>query len=319
MKRLRPFALLLSLLFLTGASSLSGLQPGAVATRYGVIKPPGIPRIDWTNPITAGLAGVWVLGNGPVRNLVTGEMAVQGGTLTPKPYIAGMESYFQGQDGTASNYYTVRNSKIIGGSLSWSVMAGAVITSGHTCNGTTNNGYDLYVERGTSGNDIIKLNVCAGGPPYLGPGTTYRNDAGTLVQPGYNTVSPNDNGFHIYAATKNGDGGSNNFIPYQDGAVPTGSCQHGCTLSWSTNDNFTDASVKATIGRDIANTNEGWPDGISFVYVWKTALTRTQVVSLSANPYQFLIFPQDVVFQSFFNGAGGGGSGVSGLMIGGFP
>lgn len=319
---LRKLLILVCLSILAFQSADAANLPGTLKQRYGIFKPYGIPTIDWSNPLTQYLAGIWVLNGSQVTNLVTGEPAIPHGTVSPKPYAQGLSSYFQGQFNvaTANNYYITRNARTLGGSASWTVMAATLLASGHDCNGSANsNGEDIYNERGTSGNDIIKLQLCAGNTAFENIGITYRNDAGTLIQIGYSPVVAADNKVHVYAATKNGSGGSGNVLVYRDAVALTGGCLTSCTGNWTSNDNFTDATVKTYIGTDPTTTAEQYPDGVLLVLVWKTALSKAAVVSLSQNPYQFLIFPQDLVASALKTFAGGGGGTGAPVFFNGFP
>lgn len=305
-------ALLTALLLIFGGAAVA-FQPGAITYHYGTIKPPGIPRIDWSNPLTVGLKGYWILnGNAAVRNLVTGEAAVQSGTVTPSPTAAGIGANFHDQEATASNYYTVHTGPILGGSANFSIVTGAILNTNHSCQ--TNAGeYSIYAERAPTGMDIIKMAYCPGGVlAQSTPVFTYRNDGGTLVQPGsVLSTAYNDNKFHVSVASKHSNVGSNNVILYMDG-------KPFASANWTTDDHFTDSGILTEIGRDPASTSTGWGNYISFVAIYNVPLTQAQAISISKNPYQFLVFPQDTILSAIatiFNAPSSGGAN----LFGSFP
>lgn len=252
----------------------------------GRYKPTGIPIINWNDPRTLGLVKAFILnGNMAPFDLVNFTVATATGTVTPRASHGGQNAYFQGQDNALTNYYTVKSGTILGGQASFSVIAGAALLSTH--NTTGGGSYTIYSERATSGNDILKLCMSTGTANTSPINFTYRNDAGTLIQP-KSASNSNDGLFHVYALTKNGSG-SNNANVFTDG-------KNVATASWNTNDTFTNASIKSTIGGDVGDTTSGYPDYIHFVYLYNISLSTAIISSLSADPYGFLIFPQDQIF-----------------------
>lgn len=256
-------------------------------TNYGTIKPSGQPIIDINSPLSFGLTRMWMLDGQKLTNdLITGETSSQVGTISSSVGYQGKAAYFQGQNNAKTNYYTVHTGAILGGSASWSIVAGTQLLAAHS--GNNAEAYAIYCERAASGNDILKLEVGkqANQTQIV---QVYRNDAATLIQ-NIGGSNLNDGKFHVLACTKNGSG-SNNAIVYVDGVSKA-------TASWNTNDTFTNAGLTSTIGADIADNGSGWPDYISFVALYKRALTQQEVLLWSYAPYSVLLFPQDRIWAA---------------------
>jgi hypothetical protein len=237
----------------------------------GLYVPSGVPKIDWMHPITLGLAGCWLPGIEPCYNLVNGVAAPRTGSHRSKLETYGPAADFAGGD---ANYFTVSPGAILAGQANFSIVAQAQARSV----GEVNAGNPIYCERVAAGNAILKLNQAnyggLGGPLEF----TYRNDGGTLLQykPSGSTIS--DTGMHVFGLSKsNATGGVRMF---NDGAML------GAATSWVSNDTLTSSPVYIAFEPADA---KGWWGPISFVAVWKRALSDSEQASLSRNLFQFLI------------------------------
>lgn len=255
----------------------------------GKYKPRGIPKINWADPRTIGLVKAYLVNGYQSVDLINGIAPTMTGTVIPKATHGGQAAYFGANNSHAlTNYYVVNTVKQLGGNASFSVVAGIVNTLNTS---TIGDSFTVYGERAASGNDILKLGFAQGTNGTSPVILTYRNDAGTLIQTGTASgINTNDGRFHVIAGTKFGSG-SNNSTVYLDGRAVG-------TASWNTNDNFTDANIKCFIGGDIADPVSGFPGSVHFVYLYKRSLNQAQINALTADPYGFLIFPQDYVTAS---------------------
>jgi hypothetical protein len=261
----------------------------------GRVKPQGVPFINWDDPRTQGLVRYWLVNGSVPFDLVTGTAGTQTGSPTPQLNPMGTSSYFQGQF-AATNYYIVNNGPVLGGKLNWSVVTGFACST--TPSNVTTNGTAIYAEGAVGGNDILKLNLSNGSSGTAGTvGFVYRNDAGTLINGHPTATNPCDGRFHVAAITKAGASASSNCFSYLDGQLQDSNI-------WNTNDNFTDANIKCAIGSDVRDaTKSGFPDRIAFVALFNIPLSPAVVMSLSFDPYGFLVFPQDDIVAKLFNPA----------------
>jgi hypothetical protein len=255
----------------------------------GTIKPLGLPKINWSDPRTVGLVHYYILDGSVCYDAVTGQTFPKTGTVSGTTRSFGSTAYFQSQF-TTSNYYIVGTKAVLGGSAFSSVVAGVMLKSTDYVPGIWVE-FPIYSERAASGNDIYKIGLGnPGSVGYAPVGVTIRNDAGTLIN-NFGSTDFDDDKFHVISLTKAGSG-SSNVIGYADG-VPQ------VTATWNTNDNFTDANMKCVIAADIAGTTSGFPDYISFVALYKIALSRTAIYAMSKDPYGMLIYPQDYLYELY--------------------
>lgn len=126
-------------------------------------------------------------------------------------------------------------------------------------------GYPIYGERGSSGNDIYKLDY-GDGSSVAEPFFTWRNDAGSVMQVRPSTVGGyNDNKWHHFLVTISGTA----IQMYIDG-VFSGSNTIG-------DKNFTDPGLESRIGAD---TTAHFPGSIDEVRIYNRALSAAQVSAL---------------------------------------
>ncbi len=243
--------------------------------RHAIIAPPiGIDRSNYL--VGKGITAFWILGFGrPID--VTGNFNQSVPVGTPGTYAGPHGGEHFGELSTSTNYWTVNNGAILGGKANWTVVAG-VRAVNHRGNAET-----VYSERAASGNDILNLG---------GSGTssllvcTYRNDAGTLVNPTTGAVIM-DGQFHIIGGSKSPAA----VAQYKDGILDI-------STAWNTNDNFTNASIVVHIGNSEQNlANSGWSEFIQFVGIFPWTFTADDHANFARDPYQFLIFPNDVVLS----------------------
>lgn len=248
----------------------------------GQYRPQGIPRIDWNDSRTLGLARFWLVdGAGVPFDLVTGIRASLTGAVLPAANSAGPSGWFQGEVAN-TNYYTVGSGPILGGLPSWAVVAGVRMLP--TTIALVD--YAIYSERAASGNDILKFGLGSGGvtPQFW---ATYRNDSSTLINNG-SGIAINDGLFHVHVMTLSA--GSATVFGYTDG-------KQVFSNGWAASNSFTDAGISCRIASDIAGGSLSYfPDYINFVALYERPLTQIESLNLSKDPYGFLIFPEDEIF-----------------------
>jgi hypothetical protein len=250
-----------------------------------------LPRIDWTNPITNGLLGVWMPGIIQC-NLVDAAFLQLRDSTNTYPFAGpfGAEYVFnKGNSGTNGNKGFQSNGPAYlskAGGVNWSIYGLVRVISGAS---TNLGGANIYGERASSGNDIIKLDWEGSDVPASKMEVTLRNDAGTLLRV-KETTSSTDNLYHSWLATKLGNGGSGNLILYRDGIQNT-------TGNWTGTDSYTDAGMTATVGYDVTVTtlDGAFPGAIVIIAVWNRVLNPTEAFQLYADPFCLLEFPEQTI------------------------
>jgi concanavalin A-like lectin/glucanase superfamily protein len=191
------------------------------------------------------------------QGVYTGAPALGAPTVTygdPRPSV----TY------AASKYVLVKSGAILATLVNASVVAAVRSTR---VGGTS--GLAIYCERGSSGNDIWKVEQAQTSAANK-LRFTHRDDAATLNQLN-STDALNDSKPHIVAVTKAGTA----IKFYIDGfANGTG------TLTG--NDTLTNATIDSRIGADKADTSVNWKDQIGFVALFSRALTAGEVGRISA-------------------------------------
>jgi hypothetical protein len=244
--------------------------------RQFICAPPiGIDRSNYF--VGRGVSAFWVLGYGrPID--VMGKYNAGTPTGTPKAAASTRGTGHYGISSASTNYWTVKTGPILGGLANWSIV---VAGSNTQAGGTT--GHFIYSERAASGNDIIQLGIRAS---TAGMTIAYRNDAGTLVQSPNTFGALNDNKNYIIGASKS----TTAINQYVNGK------NLGSALTWSTNDNFTDANVICHIGNvEQALTTSSWGGIINFVGLFPWTMSDQDQADFAADPFQFLIFSDDIV------------------------
>ncbi len=240
--------------------------------RGAQLAPPiGIDRTNYF--VTRGISAFWLLGFGrPLDVIGNFNQAIPVGT---RSIFACSVGFGETGNSSSTNYWTVSNGPIIAGKANWSIVAGIFNPQASPTAAAC-----IYSERATSGLDILTLG-CFNNTLKLV--CTYRNDAGTLVNP--STGKLLNAAFHVVGVSKT----PANVIQYADG-------QKDVTTAWNTNDNFTNAGVSTWIGNTQQGTStSAWGGGLLFVGIFPWALTTVDHFAFAADPWQFLIFPDDVV------------------------
>lgn len=156
---------------------------------------------------------------------------------------------------------------ILGGNVDLTIAAGIVTRSTAPANGGA-----LYCERGSAGNDILKITTAANVFNAV-----YRNDGATLITVS-GTGAMNNGAFQHAVIRKIGTAWTvwRNGVNEASGTFGSGS------------DAFTDASVESWIGCDKADTTNSQYNGhILYCYGWKRGLTAAEIAALYDNPWQF--------------------------------
>lgn len=240
----------------------------------------GCIGIDWTNRLTRGLVGFYlcweggqVLINhanpGKYNGVLTGATASRNGPRGPEQYYSSQANL--------TNYYQLSSGPILGGNPDISVVAGVRTTHLGSAGPT------IYAERGPISANIYAIDTF----PSAGQlRSYYRNDASVLANTNTAGKSITDGYFHVVGSTKSTTGGY--LRTFIDG-------KQDISVGWAGNDNFTD-NPPSLIGNTFGNANpSGWIDGIQFVALFMRALSDAEHYWFAADPYQFLILPEDVV------------------------
>jgi hypothetical protein len=166
---------------------------------------------------------------------------------------------------------------------------------------TTNasQGVPMYGERAPgSGSDIIKIDFSSG----AGGEFTLRNDAskGALVLQLQSGPTYTDSKPHTWLGTKGPAAASpfvNTFL-YADGVLSKSG-------NWAGPDSFTDTGLVGGVLYD-AQDNSACAVSINLTAAWTRTLTPDEALVLAADPYCFLIFPEDELMRSLVGRTPGG-------------
>ena len=144
-----------------------------------------------------------------------------------------------------SGYLQVNNGPVLIRGSEWLIAASV------KANAASGRDRAIYVERGSSGNDILKIEIrdssAVSDPSCLR--VTYRDDGGTLLQYAGDKVIA-DGSWHSVGAYRRG----NSIVLFADGR------QTKLSASWGGSDTFTD-TVESRIGGDIADSNASMLSG----------------------------------------------------------
>lgn len=238
----------------------------AAPSSWGVQKPPVGSQVRTGHPLTQGLAGAWLLDHAAfdVTGRSPGIGSPSNATFVPQGAVAT----------TAAGYLPLRSTKLVGGEVNLTLMSFGVMTGTGPSGGRAS-----YSERGSSGNDILKLGFTSGGG--TGCELTYRNDGGTLSQLRGNKAI-NDGRMHQIVGRKVGTA----LTVWVDGIL-----DNSATFG-SASDAFTDATVEARALGDKGDNTVSWNAGaVSAIYVWRRALTDNEIRWLAQEPYAFITAP----------------------------
>jgi len=244
----------------------------------------GIPKVNWSHPITNGLVGVWVPGIAQFNIIDAALLSLQDTTTTSlRAGPFGAAWHFTG--GANDSGFKSLGSPYLtnAGGLNASIFSLAEVDSAAPAGNVF--GANIYGERAAAGNDLFKLDFNYG----TGGATdrmqfVLRDDANTQFLQVNSSVTPRDGLYHSWLATKSGT----SVILYKDGVQDS-------TGSWTAPNNFTDAGRTATIGYDITDTSGAFPGSIVIVAVWTRTLSPIEAVLLVNDPFCMLTFPEEFV------------------------
>lgn len=234
------------------------------------VQPQGPVEVDWSNPLTRDLEFAEIPSFSPFTSITNGVF--QGGSVI----FSGGSNSSGLRFGTPKRYL---------GSLQQST----VITIGSTT-ATISVGKALFSERGTSGNDIYKIELNP--DQTLTAAFVYRNDDGSLLQQRVQCVGHNDGRTITVSATKDGTThriGINGL--YSSGTFGSGSSA------------FTDATLVRQLGADAADGPSAWTGPIDFTAGWARALPDEEIKSIRENPYQLFRPLQRRIWVAITGGA----------------
>lgn len=167
---------------------------------------------------------------------------------------------------SASSRVTLSTARTIGGNDTWTASAWVQTTASSSVGGRP-----VYCERGSAGNDILKidsLDTTSTTQAIL----TYRNDAASIVQV-RGATAINDGARHHIVITKDA---AQNLSLYVDGKLDVGST----TFVGANPNNFTDATVQTWLGADLGGGTGAWDGLISDVAVYDRDLGVNEVREL---------------------------------------
>ena len=246
----------------------------------GLFLPGGVPKIDWTNPLTKGLIGCWVAtgegGGVPViRDLVSQTFL----SPTGSPSIVATGIGMQAKD-TASNGWTQSTLASHRPTTAFSVLwMGSIYGAG--VNATYFPGLIAGYTNTTFTSPALSWGLVRRGSPniylYWNNGTSQNIEAVSSLTSGswgsycyVGTMSAGNNAY-IY---KNG-------ILVQSGAAPAGSITYGATAI---------TAVGIAPGAITSYTNAGLCVGM----LWNRQISHGEAAQLGVNPTAFLLYPTDL-------------------------
>jgi len=210
-----------------------------------------------------GLIGHWTFdGKDMTQNVAdtsgqgnTGYLSGQTSTTTVLGRI-GQALDFDGVD----DYVSVSSTKILSGLTDLTISA--------WINTSTTGEDSIYTERGSSGLDILKLEMQH--PNYTEGAIelTYRDDAGTLNRVQSSTLI-NDSKWHYVTVTKNGT----SIILYIDGIEDQ-------TSTLTASNTFTNGTIDSRIGGDQGDGTSNFPGKLDDVRIYNRALSADEVQRL---------------------------------------
>lgn len=229
--------------------------------RWGQVRPPVGSRIISGHSLAQDLVGAWLFDRAVYdltgRNLLFGA-------LTSATYDQrGIYATANGGRGV------LRASKLLSGETNLTMMAWA------WCTGTPAAGRVAYCERGSGGNDILKIGQRQ---TNAGAEFTWRNNGGTLKQI-FGSRTINDGMVHQITGRQRSTTDMHLFVDgFQEGSAVPG------TLS------FTDADIETWVAGDKGDSSAIWSASGSVlqIYAWRRALSDEEIRWLSREPYAFI-------------------------------
>lgn len=246
-------------------------------------------RVNWANPLTKGMAGLWLLGRGgaPI-NLVTGEVATAFNTPLHGAGVAGPAWTNNG----STHGWEVKNGSILSGRSEWTIAAAVAIPTSATTSGS---GRAIYCERAASGNDITKLD--------FGPNNTtnmavvWRNTAGNLINPSPTGDSRNSRQ-SVFSASLSWAPNTTTIRNYIGGGLSRTDTVGASSVTQS------NASKRCTIGYDFAATSSTNLVGdVALVAVFEPEWAAERHALFARDPWALLIEQAPIVIGATAAGA----------------
>ncbi len=227
--------------------------------------------VNRLHPLAAGLLGVWVLGRGTPRNLVTGELATPFGAPTQDIGVCGPALTNTNQN----RGWIARNAAILSGRSEFTVAGLAMSTPG------SSNGFGrvIYSER-SSGNNILKLQW---GTESRNIATlVYRNDAGNLeLYQGASPADPRQGRQQIMSASLRPFGSGRAFCNYLDGTLTH-------LRDWGTQSTVLTQATTAVLGYDQRDASGAFYGEISLVAISADGWSDADHAQFARDPWAIL-------------------------------
>lgn len=250
------------------------LQRGAPR---GLTLPSGTPRIDWGNPITRGLVGCWVpTGEGGavpiIRDLVTQTFLEPAGSPTIQATPYGLAACDAGYAGWTA--YTPTSQK--------PTSAFSLLWFG-SLRGTSYYGYPSLLGLSYGSGNSSPYNCAA----IQRTGNQFElawNNSSSQVSPTFSTPSVSSGAYSLLGTVKLGG----SYAVYLNGTtLLTGSAAAG-TISYA------GAGIdQIGVGVLPSSTNNYAGAGMCIGLLWNRQLTPGESATISADPTNFLIYPED--------------------------
>ncbi len=249
--------------------------------KRGLWLPGGTPAIDWTNQITDGLIACWVatgeVGNSFIRDYVSQSLLPAAGTPVIKSAAIGMQAI----DASGSNWYgpTASSHK--------PTVAFSVLWFGTFYGGGNNSGVHpaLFAMYPNNSN----------GSPFLGPGFC-QTGVNTAIEFTYNNTSSFQQtspsglvsaGVPVCLLGSANLGGKE--YVFKNGLLVSNvSALTGSAISYG-------ATARTAIGAGSQGGGANAGGGMCLGLLWNRQLTLGESALISADPTNFLMFPQDYV------------------------
>lgn len=167
--------------------------------------------------------------------------------------------------GSATAFITAKSGKTIAGQKNSTLLIW--MEAGQVGVGSVD---PIYAERGSSGNDIYKMENTTGGIARL----TYRDDGGTLNQPA-GTITIADGNPHVIIFQKAGT----TFKSYVDGVLDI-------NTTLTAGDTFTNATNETRIGGDLGDNLVSYHGYNYLTLAWTRTLSAEEIAQITADPFQ---------------------------------
>jgi len=244
-------------------------------------------QINLVHPLARGLVSAWAFNEmgGLPFDLIRHQPAISVVTADWATGVGGAGFNFPN---TSGNSVRIKSGSLLGGLPAWTVCIYYSTTAGAP--GT------LYAERGSSGNDILKLQSYSTGPMRYR--YVYRNDAGTLFFKDSSAPRPAVNDGLMHMSVMQRDGAV--IRGYYDGKLDMSE-----TYAGGTDCGFTNATNQCWIGADPGDSSNYCDGNIYAVFLYSRALTPEEVSFLAAAPYCMFSRRADIGAFEYVDAGGG--------------